>query len=230
MFFLLLLVIAAFGGLLLAVESGSINLEMLSGWPIAVAVIGVLVILYLATLHGGDGERRFRRVLIVIIAITILGVRRANPALQPAGAYCKLFVILKFRRRAGCAARNAPASVRIRRGADGAFVANSEVNGEAMAMLIDSGAATVVLRQSDAEKAGIDISNLTFDTPLKTANGTSYLAAARLKSMRVGPLIIEDVEALVAKPGTLNESLLGMSFLRRLRSYVVTGDFVTLRQ
>ena len=103
MFFLLLLVIAAFGGLLLAVESGSINLEMLSGWPIAVAVIGVLVILYLATLHGGDGERRFRRVLIVIIAITILGVRRANPALQPAGTYCKLFVILKFRRRAGCA-------------------------------------------------------------------------------------------------------------------------------
>ena len=99
-----------------------------------------------------------------------------------------------------------------------------------MAMLIDSGAATVVLRQSDAEKAGIDISNLTFDTPIKTANGTSYLAAARLKSVRVGPLIIEDVEALVAKPGTLNESLLGMSFLRRLRSYVVTGDFVTLRQ
>jgi aspartyl protease family protein len=228
MFFLLLLVIAAFGGLLLAVESGSINLEMLSGWPIAVGVIGVLVILYLATLHGGDGERRFRRVLIVIIAITILGagvqILHSNP---PA-------LIANFLSSSGdepdALARNAPASVRIRRGADGAFVANSEVNGEAMAMLIDSGAATVVLRQSDAEKAGIDMSNLTFDTPLKTANGTSYLAAARLKSVRVGPLIIEDVEALVAKPGTLNESLLGMSFLRRLRSYVVTGDFVTLRQ
>ena len=54
-------------------------------------------------------------------------------------------------------ARNGPASVRIRRDADGAFVANSEVNGEAIPMLIDSGAATVVLRQSDAERAGIDI-------------------------------------------------------------------------
>ena len=228
MFFLLLLVIAAFGGLLLAVESGSINLEMLSGWPIAVAVIGVLITLYLATLHGGDGERRFRRVLIVIIAITILGVGvQTLQSNRPA-------LIANFLSSSGdepdALARNAPASVRIRRGADGAFVANSEVNGEPIAMLIDSGAATVVLRQSDAEKAGIDISNLTFDTPLKTANGTSYLAAARLKSVRVGPLIIEDVEALVAKPGTLNESLLGMSFLRRLRSYVVTGDFVTLRQ
>jgi aspartyl protease family protein len=97
-------------------------------------------------------------------------------------------------------------------------------------MLIDSGAATVVLRQSDAERAGIDIRNLSFDTALKTANGTSYLATTRLKSLRVGPLVIDDVEALVAKPGTLNESLLGMSFLRRLRSYAVTGDFVTLRQ
>ena len=92
-----------------------------------------------------------------------------------------------------------------------------------MAMLIKSGAATVVLRQSDAEKAGIDTSNITFDTPLKTANGTSYLAAARLKSMRVGPLIIEDVEALVAKPELLTKACLVCSFLRRLRSYVVTG-------
>ena len=97
-------------------------------------------------------------------------------------------------------------------------------------MLIDSGSATVVLRQSDAEKAGIDIKNLAFDTPLKTANGTSYMASVRLKSVRIGPLSMGDVEALVAKPGTLNENLLGMSFLRRLTSYEVTGDFVTLRQ
>jgi aspartyl protease family protein len=38
-----------------------------------------------------------------------------------------------------------------------------------------------------------------------------------------------DVEALVAKPGNLKESLLGMSFLRRLRSYEFSGDFLTLR-
>ncbi len=100
-----------------------------------------------------------------------------------------------------------------------------------MPLLVDSGAATVVLRQSDAEKAGIDVRSLTFDTPLKTANGTSYLAPVRLKSVRIGHIVaVDDVEALVAKPGTLNENLLGMSFLRRLASYEVAGDFVTLRQ
>ena len=41
--------------------------------------------------------------------------------------------------------------------------------------------------------------------------------------------IVKDVEALVSKPGNLNESLLGMSFLRRLRSFDFSGDFVTLR-
>ena len=43
MIFLLLLVIAIFGGLLFAVEAGSVNIEALTGWPIAAAVIGALI-------------------------------------------------------------------------------------------------------------------------------------------------------------------------------------------
>jgi aspartyl protease family protein len=120
--------------------------------------------------------------------------------------------------------------VRIRRKSDGSFLANGEVNGEPLTLRIDSGATTLVLRQSDAERAGISISDLNFNTPLKSANGTNYLAPVRLKSIRVGGLIVDDVEGLVARPGTLNENLLGMSFLRRLTSYEVTGDFATLRQ
>ena len=160
MFFLLLLVIAIFGGLLLAVESGSINIETLSGWPIAVAVIGVLIILYLATLHGGDGERRFGRLLIVVAPLRSLGVGVQILRTNPPALIANFLRPQALGNEPDALARNAPASVRIRRVADGAFVANSEVNGEAIPMLIDSGAATVVLRQSDAEKAGIDISNL----------------------------------------------------------------------
>jgi aspartyl protease family protein len=37
------------------------------------------------------------------------------------------------------------------------------------------------------------------------------------------------VDALVAEPNALTESLLGMSFLSRLRSYEFSGDFLTLR-
>jgi aspartyl protease family protein len=228
MFALLLIVILGLGGALFFAPAGSESLDALQSLPAAAAVIGALIVLYLATLHGIRGERRFGRAaamaLLVAAGIAAIHYAHANTA--------ALFKSLMASAQANDDAQsqsNRPASVRLRKGIEG-FLANSAVNGEAMPMLLDTGSATVVLRQSDAEKAGVDIGSLDFDTPLKTANGVSYLAAVRLKSVRIGPLALDDVEALVAKPGTLNENLLGMSFLRRLESYEVAGDFVTLRQ
>jgi aspartyl protease family protein len=120
-------------------------------------------------------------------------------------------------------------AVRLRRQDNGHFVARGSANGVSLALLVDTGASTVVLKPADAERAGIDTNALSFTTPVSTANGTTYAAPVRLKSVSVGPLEVRDVEALVAQPGALNENLLGMSFLRRLRSYEFSGDFLTLR-
>lgn len=120
-------------------------------------------------------------------------------------------------------------AVRVRRRLDGHFVVRGAVNGQSTMMLVDTGASTVVLKPSDAERAGIDTDGLDFTVPVQTANGTAYAAPVRLRSVAVGPLIVDDVEALVARPGSINESLLGMSFLRRLRSYEFSKDFLTLR-
>lgn len=123
-----------------------------------------------------------------------------------------------------------PVSVLIRRDARGAFVGQGRINGAPADFLIDTGSASVMLKPSDAERAGVDVSGLTFTTPVKTANGTVYTAPVRLRSIEVGLLRVDDVEALVAQPGTLNENLLGISFLRRLQSYTLKGDFLMLRQ
>jgi aspartyl protease family protein len=120
-------------------------------------------------------------------------------------------------------------AVRIRGDGAGHFSAQGAVNDVAISLLIDTGASTVVLKAADAERAGIDLSGLNFSVAVQTANGTAYAAPVRLRSVGVGPIVFDGVEALVAKPGSLNESLLGMSFLRRLRSYEVVGDFITLR-
>jgi aspartyl protease family protein len=120
-------------------------------------------------------------------------------------------------------------SVRIRRRPDGHFVAKTQVNGVALSMLIDTGASTVVLKPADAQKLGIDIDKLRYSVPVQTANGTTYAAHVRLRSLALGPISVNDVEALVAKPGALRENLLGMSFLSRLRSYEFTTDMLTLR-
>jgi aspartyl protease family protein len=120
-------------------------------------------------------------------------------------------------------------AVRIRKRADGHFVAKTEVNGVTVTMLVDTGASSVVLKPADARLAGVDVDRLTYSVAVQTANGTAYAAAVRLKRLSVGGIVVDDIEALVAKPGTLGESLLGMTFLRRLRSYEFTGEFLTLR-
>ncbi len=227
---LLFMIVVGLAGLLGMTVFGGLSFESVPDLPVAATVIGTLVALYLATLLSHRGERRLA--LWPTLAACVSG------AVLVAGAFNKSapFSLADFLTPAKPAETGLPpmhdasASVRVRRSDDGGFFANSEINGTAMTVRIDSGAATVVLRQSDAEKAGIDVSGLTYDTPLRTANGTSYLAPVRLKSVRIGPLAIEDVEGLVARAGTLNENLLGTSFLRRLASYEVAGNFATLRQ
>ena len=96
-------------------------------------------------------------------------------------------------------------------------------------MIVDTGASTIVLRPADARKAGIDPKSLTYRVPVLTANGRAMAARVRLDSVAIGPLDRKNVDALVAQPGALTQSLLGMSFLSRLRSYEFSGDFLRLR-
>jgi aspartyl protease family protein len=120
-------------------------------------------------------------------------------------------------------------AVRIRRRPDGHFSIRMQVNGAPVVMMVDTGASTIVLTPADARLAGIDVDRLNYSVPVQTANGTAYAAAVRLRDVAVGPIKLDRVDALVAKPGVLNESLLGMNFLRRLRSYEFSGEFLTLR-
>jgi aspartyl protease family protein len=120
-------------------------------------------------------------------------------------------------------------SVRIRKRSDGHFIVRTQVNGIPLSMLVDTGASTVVLKPADAQRLGIDPERLRYSVPVQTANGTTYAAHVRLRTLTVGPINLTDVDALVAKPGALKENLLGMSFLSRLRSYEFSGDYLTLR-
>jgi len=120
-------------------------------------------------------------------------------------------------------------SVKLRRGSDGHFVTRAMVNGDPVSFIVDTGASSVVLRQEDALRIGVDTRQLRYAIPVQTANGTSYAARIRLKSIQIGKITAKNVEALIARPGMLHQSLLGMSFLSRLRSYEFEGDYLTLR-
>ena len=119
--------------------------------------------------------------------------------------------------------------VKIRRRLDGHFTASVDVNGKTISMIVDTGATSIVLTPEDAKKAGFDPDKLTYRIPVLTANGRTVAARVRLNEVAIGPLDRTKVEALIAQPGALTQSLLGMSFLSRLRSYEFSGDFLTLR-
>lgn len=120
-------------------------------------------------------------------------------------------------------------AVSIRKQANGQFVVVAKANGKKVGMIVDTGASHVVLTPSDARAAGINVGSLSYTIPMQTANGMTFGARVRLSNVSVGSVSVDRVDALVAKPGALRESLLGMSFLSRLRSYEFSGDFLTLR-
>ena len=119
--------------------------------------------------------------------------------------------------------------VTLRRRADGHFVASAEIDGTSVTMLVDTGASTILLRAEDAIKAGIFLTDRDYSARITTANGTTLAAPVRLNSIAVGNIRYENVKALVARPNSLQESLLGNSFLERLGSYKVEGDSLVLR-
>lgn len=111
----------------------------------------------------------------------------------------------------------------------GEFVVPAKVDGTPVPFIFDTGASTVVLRAQDAAKVGIDAAGLDFDAPVITANGAAMAATTRIDKISVGPIVVRNVRALVAKPGALSESLLGMSFLERLQSYSVERGRLVLK-
>lgn len=119
--------------------------------------------------------------------------------------------------------------VQIRKQRDGHFIARTKVNNIELNLIVDTGATVVVLKPSDAEQVGINMNDLQFSVPVQTANGIAHAARIRLHKVAVGPLTAYDVDAFVVRRGTLQKSLLGLSFLSRLRSYGVSGNYLSLR-
>jgi aspartyl protease family protein len=119
--------------------------------------------------------------------------------------------------------------VEIARGSGGEFGVVTQVNGGKIPMILDTGASAVVLTQEAARAAGLPLEVLNYSVTVDTANGKTRAAAVTLDRVSVGGLIERSVPALIAQPGQLRTSLLGMSFLNRLESWEVRGDKLIMR-
>ena len=105
----------------------------------------------------------------------------------------------------------------------------AQINGARVAMVLDTGASAVVLTQEAAKAAGLPLEVLTYTVNVDTANGRARAAPVTLDRLAVGGIVERSVPALIAQPGQLRTSLLGMSFLNRLESWEVRGDKLMMR-
>ena len=117
--------------------------------------------------------------------------------------------------------------ITVRAGANGHFFIDAEVNGKPVRFLVDTGASDIVLSPDDARRVGLDPARLSFTRVYSTANGIVRGAPVTLRSLTVGPLRITDMPASV-NGAAMSGSLLGQTFLRRLKGYAVRNGVLTL--
>jgi aspartyl protease family protein len=121
------------------------------------------------------------------------------------------------------------ATVALDKANNGHFEARIEVNGKPIRAVVDTGATSTVLAAPDARAVGINPDQLRYTVPVSTANGRTEAAAVRVSEIGIGAIVRHDKTVLVAAPGTLGTSLLGMDFIGSLSGFDVRGDRMILR-
>lgn len=111
----------------------------------------------------------------------------------------------------------------------GHYLAQAEIEGTRIEVIVDTGASMVALSYQDAEQAGLNPHGLDYDAPVATANGLAYAARVMLRRVEVDGVAVRDVEGLVMPDGAMSGTLLGMSFLRRLSSFTFADGRLTLK-
>jgi aspartyl protease family protein len=116
--------------------------------------------------------------------------------------------------------------VSLARNRAGHYVTSGQVNGRNVVFILDTGATGVAIPVHIAEKLGIQPGRA---FQVQTANGVGVSYAARLDTVSVGEISLEDVQAGIVPGLSGDEILLGMSFLRHIE-FTQRGNELILRQ
>jgi aspartyl protease family protein len=109
---------------------------------------------------------------------------------------------------------------------NGHFVISAEVNRAPIDFLVDTGASVVFLTADDARTAGIDLRGLNYTQLVSTGNGSVRAAPVVLREIRIDNLTLDNVRGAVLD--NLGQSVLGMSFLDRLKSFDISEGSLTI--
>ena len=118
----------------------------------------------------------------------------------------------------------------IRSRPDGHYWTRALVNKKSsVEFMVDTGASVVALTYKDALKMGLRPDQLDYRWEIRTAGGITMGASVKIDSIQINQVHVKNVDAMVLR-SDLQQSLLGMSFLRELYSYEFRGDRMIIKQ
>lgn len=123
-----------------------------------------------------------------------------------------------------------PGSVVLDADGRGHFNAAFRINGKPIEGLVDTGASLVAINETTARRLGFGANSLDFRYNVNTANGATEAAHVKLDRMEIGGVRVKDVDAFVLRDKGLSGTLVGMSFLKKLKSFQVENGKLKLTQ
>lgn len=124
--------------------------------------------------------------------------------------------------------RSRDRKVRVRGDRQGHFYTSARMNGRSVKVVVDTGASFVAINRSTARRLGLRLRKHHFVGRAKTANGTVSYAPAIVDEIRIGGIRVKNVRVGVLPDRALSTTLLGMSFLKRLRGFSVSNNQLLL--
>ena len=182
-----------------------------AGWTAEVNVIGLFPGKAVVVIDGGAP-----RVLTVgqkpVEGVTLISTDRESATLVIDGQKKTLRI---GQHHGGAPAAPTSQSVTLTADPRGHFLVDGQINGGAVRFLVDTGATAISLSSADATRLGIDYRK---GQPglMGTANGTVVVHRVKLDTVRVGDILVNNVDGAVLEGDPIPFALLGMSFLNRM--------------
>ena len=126
----------------------------------------------------------------------------------------------------------APSGRKVEIAADdrGHYVGDFKINGRKVEAMIDTGATAVAFNLSTARRLGLQVKLSDMKNTVNTANGQARATLVMVDRLEIGRITIQNVEAVVLEDQALSGTLIGMTFLNRLKKFQVDGGKLLLVQ
>lgn len=209
----------------LRIVAGLIFLLPAAGWAADVKVIGLFPGKAVVVIDGG-APRVLKAGQPPVDGVTLVSTDRETATFLVDGQK-KTFKIGQH--IAGPASGPGAQSATLTADVQGHFLVDGQINGGTVRFLVDTGATTIALSSADANRLGIDYRKGEQGL-MGTANGTTVAYKIKLDSVRVGDIVVSNVDAAVLESNQIRFALLGMSFLNRMEMKRVGDTMVLIKR